>query len=126
MVLSQAARIKALLTPRSRHPNQSRRHHEVQVRRARWLREEVLRDIHLSEVERAGARDGILLREAHRLAGIPGVLVHGRLDLGSPAAAAWELARAWPDAELYLVATGHAGGDEMTERLIAATDRFAR
>jgi proline iminopeptidase len=72
----------------------------------------------------AWLEDGILLREAHRLAGIPGVLVHGRLDLGSPAATAWELARAWPDAELQLVATGHAGGDEMMECLNAATDRF--
>jgi proline iminopeptidase len=27
--------------------------------------------------------DGILLREAHRLAGIPGVLVHGRFDVGA-------------------------------------------
>jgi len=74
----------------------------------------------------AWLEDGILLGEAHRLAGIPGVLVHGRLDLGSPPAAAWELAQAWPDAVLKLVGTGHTGGDEMTKRLIAATDRFAR
>ena len=38
---------------------------------------------------------------------------------------AWELAQAWPDAELELIGTGHTGGDEMTERLVAATDRFA-
>jgi proline iminopeptidase len=43
---------------------------------------------------RAWLEDGILLREAHRLAGIPSVLVHGRLDLGSPAGTAWELAQA--------------------------------
>jgi len=75
---------------------------------------------------RAWLEDGILLREAHRLAGIPGVLIHGRLDLGSPAVTAWELSQAWPDAELELVGTGHTGGAEMTERLVAATDRFAR
>ena len=33
---------------------------------------------------------------APRLAGIPGVLVHGRLDLAGPPDIAWELARAWP------------------------------
>jgi proline iminopeptidase len=47
------------------------------------------------------------------------------LDLGSPPAAAWELAQAWPDAELELVGEGHSGGEAMTERLVAATDRFA-
>jgi proline iminopeptidase len=69
--------------------------------------------------------DGQLLRDAHRLAGIPGVLIHGRLDLGGPPDVAWQLAHAWPGAELYLVATGHAGGNAMTERIIDATNRFA-
>ena len=73
----------------------------------------------------AWLEDGILLRRADRLAGIPGVLVHGRLDLGGPPSTAWELARAWPDAELHLVGTGHTGGEEMSECLIAATDGFA-
>ncbi len=61
----------------------------------------------------AWLEDGILLREVHRLAGIPGVLVHGRLDLASPPATAWELAEAWPAARLELVGTGHTGRDEM-------------
>jgi proline iminopeptidase len=74
---------------------------------------------------RAWLEDGILLREAHRLAGIPGVLVHGRLDLGSPAVVAWELAQAWAEAELHLVGTGHTGGDEMSDHLVTATDRFS-
>jgi proline iminopeptidase len=74
---------------------------------------------------RAWLRHDELLQEAHRLAGIPGVLVHGRMDLGGPADAAWQLARAWPDAELHLVDTGHGGGEEMTARLIAATNHFA-
>ena len=70
--------------------------------------------------------DGQILRDAGRLAGIPGVLIHGRFDLGGPVDTAWQLARAWPDAELHLVATGHAGGQEMTARTLEATNRFAR
>jgi proline iminopeptidase len=70
--------------------------------------------------------DGQILRDASRLAGIPGVLVHGRFDLGGPADTAWQLTKAWPDAELHLVSTGHAGGDEMTMRILEATNRFAR
>lgn len=71
--------------------------------------------------------EGILLRNAHRLAGIPGVMVHGRLDLGSPLVTAWELAQAWPDGELVLVSgAGHSTGDPgMPEAIIAATDRFS-
>jgi proline iminopeptidase len=71
-------------------------------------------------------KDGILLQEATKLAGIPGVLVHGRLDISSPADTAWNLAQAWPDAELHLVedATHGAGGRGMSELVIAALDRF--
>ena len=53
----------------------------------------------------------------------PSVIVVGSGAGGS--VVAWELARAWPDAELHLVGTGHTGGEEMAERLIAATDGFA-
>ena len=68
---------------------------------------------------------GELLRNAGRLAGIPGVLVHGRFDIGGPPDVPWLLARAWPDAELHLVRTGHVGGNEMLEPVIRSTDRFA-
>ncbi|MER7912731.1 prolyl aminopeptidase [Streptomyces sp. NPDC096068] len=75
----------------------------------------------------AWLEEGALIRDAHRLAGIPGVLVHGRLDLGGPLATAWELARAWPDAELHVVErAGHLGGEETGRLVLEALDRFAR
>ncbi|MGI8916057.1 MAG: hypothetical protein ACR2JY_20170, partial [Chloroflexota bacterium] len=75
----------------------------------------------------AWLEDGALLRDAGRLAGIRGVLVHGRLDLSSPLDIAWHLSRAWPGSELVVVdEAGHGWGDPGTrEALIAATDRFA-
>jgi proline iminopeptidase len=75
----------------------------------------------------AWLEEGVLLKEAGSLAGIPGVLVHGRLDLGAPLVTAWELARAWPDAELVVIdGAGHdAGHPGTTESVLAALDRFA-
>jgi proline iminopeptidase len=74
----------------------------------------------------AWLEEGVLLREADRLAGIPGFLVHGRLDMGGPPVTAWELARAWPDAELVIVEdSGHTGSDTMRAHLAAALARFA-
>jgi proline iminopeptidase len=71
--------------------------------------------------------DGILIRNAHLLADIPGILVNGRFDLQAPIANAWELNRAWPRAELVIVeGAGHVGDDPaLTRELIRATDRFA-
>jgi proline iminopeptidase len=69
--------------------------------------------------------DGQLLRDAHHIERIPGVLVHGRLDLGSPSDVPWLLHQAWPGAELHFVGAGHAGGRDMVNWIVDATNRFA-
>lgn len=75
----------------------------------------------------AWLEEGVLLREAGRLAGIPGVLLHGRFDLGSPLDTAWELAMRWPGAELTVVDdSGHLGSDTMRTKVLDALDGFAR
>jgi proline iminopeptidase len=75
----------------------------------------------------AWLEDGVLQREAKTLAGIPGVLVQGRLDVSGPPDVAWQLAQNWPDAEFVLVdEAGHGSGDPgVTGALMAATNRFA-
>ena len=74
----------------------------------------------------AWLEDDELLRNCGRLAGIPGIMVHGRFDIGGPPDVPWMLARAWPDAQLELVNTGHQGGAEMTEQMTIAIARFAQ
>lgn len=70
--------------------------------------------------------EGAVLRNAGRLAGIPGVLVQGSLDLGNLLGTPWELAHAWPGSELVIVDAGHeTRSPGMRANLIAATDRFA-
>ena len=70
--------------------------------------------------------EGQLLRDAHRLAGIPGVLIHGRLDLGGPLEIAWQLHRAWPGSELVVLdGSGHVSVD-MGRAAAEAIHRFAR
>ncbi|WP_404933302.1 prolyl aminopeptidase [Nitratireductor sp. L15S-10] len=71
--------------------------------------------------------DGQLLRDAHKLAGIPGVIVHGRYDMPCPAHYAWQLHKAWPDAQFHLIeGAGHAFSEPgILDRLIRATDQFA-
>jgi proline iminopeptidase len=70
--------------------------------------------------------EGVLLRNANRLAGIPGVLIHGRLDMGCPLRTAWELAQAWPDAQLVIIDdAGHTGSEAMNNEILEALDRFA-
>ena len=71
--------------------------------------------------------DGALVRDAGRLQGIPGILIHGRLDLSSPLDVPWQISQAWPGSELILVDdAGHGAGEPgMQEAVLAAIDRFA-
>lgn len=71
--------------------------------------------------------DGALLRDAGRLAGMPGVLVHGRLDLSSPIDIPWQLSRAWPGSELLVMDdAGHGAGERgIQEAVLAAIGSFA-
>ncbi len=69
-----------------------------------------------------------LLRDAGHLAGIPGVIVHGRYDMICPLENAWALHHAWPGSELQIIPdAGHSAAEPGTRAaLVAATDRFAR
>lgn len=68
-----------------------------------------------------------LLRDAGRLRGIPGVIVHGRYDMPCPLHYAWALHKAWPEADFLLIeGAGHAYSEPgIMDQLIRATDRFA-
>jgi len=74
----------------------------------------------------AWLEDGVLLRDAGTLAGIPGVLVKGRWDVQSPLGYTWALHRAWPGSELVVIEdAGHdAGNDGIVNAIVRATDRF--
>ena len=71
--------------------------------------------------------EGQLIANASALKDIPGVIVQGRYDVCTPAITAWDLHRAWPEAELVMVPdAGHAFDEPgILDALIAATDRFA-
>jgi proline iminopeptidase len=75
---------------------------------------------------KAWLEDGVLLRNADGLAGIPGTLIHGRLDLASPLETVWKLHCWWPDSELIIVDdAGHTGSETMTAQKVGALDKFA-
>ncbi|MEJ6781494.1 prolyl aminopeptidase [Aminobacter sp. Piv2-1] len=70
--------------------------------------------------------EGQLIRDADKLHGIPGVIVHGRYDMPCPAKYAWALHKAWPQAEFHLIeGAGHAYSEPgILDQLVRATDRF--
>lgn len=77
-------------------------------------------------VHGAWLEPGQLLRDAHKLHGIPGTIVHGRYDMPCPARYAWELHQAWPEADFHLVeGAGHAFSEpRILDQLLRATDRY--
>ncbi len=69
-----------------------------------------------------------LLRDVRRIRHIPAVIVQGRYDVVCPMRSAWDLHRAWPEADLRIVPdAGHSAFEPGNAReLVAATDRFSR
>ncbi len=67
-----------------------------------------------------------IIKYAHCLKGIPGVIVHGRYDMVCQPYSAWRLSQEWRKAELHFTIAGHAAGDEEnTHQLICAAEKFA-
>ena len=69
-----------------------------------------------------------LIRDVDKIRKIPAVIVQGRYDVVCPAVTAWELSRAWPEAELRIVAdAGHSAFEPgNVHELIMATDKYSR
>lgn len=70
--------------------------------------------------------DDQLLRNVGRIRHIPAVIVHGRYDMCTPVKNAFDLKKAWPEADLRIIAdAGHAMNEPgIVRELVAATERF--
>ncbi|HEY0199995.1 MAG TPA: prolyl aminopeptidase [Rhodanobacter sp.] len=67
-----------------------------------------------------------LLRDIATIRHIPATIVHGRYDIICPVKSAWDLSRAWPEAELHVVLAGHSAADPaIVDQLVQATDLLA-
>ncbi len=69
-----------------------------------------------------------ILKNAHRLENISGVIVHGRYDAVCPVDGAYELHKVWPNSELQIVRdAGHSSGEPgITHALVRATNRIVK
>ncbi|RGP40632.1 Prolyl aminopeptidase [Altererythrobacter insulae] len=68
-----------------------------------------------------------LLKNAHRIREIPGIIVQGRHDICTPPTSAWELKKAWPEVDLRIVHdAGHSAYEPgIIDGLVRATDELA-
>ncbi|MDR7184561.1 proline iminopeptidase [Microbacterium trichothecenolyticum] len=68
-----------------------------------------------------------LIANVGRIRDIPAVIVQGRYDVCTPAMTAWDLHRAWPEADFVMIPdAAHAASEPgIASALRAATDRFA-
>ncbi|MBX7080899.1 MAG: prolyl aminopeptidase [Nannocystaceae bacterium] len=67
-----------------------------------------------------------LLRDVGRIRHVPAVIVQGRYDVVCPMMSAWDLHRAWPEAQFEVVPdAGHSAYEPgIVHALVQATDRF--
>jgi proline iminopeptidase len=68
--------------------------------------------------------DDHLLGGIDKLADIPAVLIHGRLDLAGPPDVPWLVAQHWPRAGLHIVRSGHTGNDDMSRHISDAYEAW--
>ncbi len=73
-------------------------------------------------------RESQLLDDVPKIRHIPAVIVQGRYDVVCPARSAWDLHKAWPEADLRIVPdAGHSAFETgISRELVKATDRFAK
>ena len=71
-----------------------------------------------------GFCDPPLLARTEQLAGIPGVLLHGRRDVSSPAVTAWRLHRRWPGSTLVVDEQDGHGGPSLSDRWNEANEQL--
>ena len=71
--------------------------------------------------------DNWLINNVDKIRHIPTVIVQGRYDVVCPADSAWALHRAFPEAELFLIAdAGHSLSEKgITDKLIEYTDKWS-
>jgi proline iminopeptidase len=72
------------------------------------------------------ATDNYLIENVGRIRSIPGIIVQGRYDVVCPMTSAWDLHRAWPEAQLDIIPdAGHSISEPgIIDALVRATDRF--
>ena len=68
-----------------------------------------------------------LLEDVSKIRHLPCTIVQGRYDVVCPMKSAWDLHRAWPEADLRIIAdAGHSAFEPgILSELVAATDRYA-
>jgi proline iminopeptidase len=71
--------------------------------------------------------DDQLIANVGRLRHIPGIIIQGRYDMCTPMRTAWDLHKAWPEADFHLIPdAGHAFTEPgIRDALVAATDHFS-
>jgi len=72
-------------------------------------------------------RDDQIIANIDKTRHIPSVIVQGRYDIVTPMETAWELHKAWPEAEFVVVGdAGHAASEPgIIDALVRATNKFA-
>ncbi len=71
-------------------------------------------------------REDQLIEDVEKIRQIPSVIVQGRYDVVCPMMSAWELHRAWPEADLKIIPdAGHSAYEAgIVHELVSGTDRF--